>query len=684
MWTELPPIVESEPVNESIEDFLAAREPSPAQSVASSASGLSDHVVEDLRANSDGLRRSFEDLYDYAVPVLRRINRSIQQDGTVESIQSDLGQHASHIKNFEDVFDLFAGVLPFIRPVAVERALLDEERHLIDEVLWIGNLAKFMLDLARCDANAIARHATLQRLDNLFPQDLVSTAGGARETDLDATLDMALAIRTQVAIALLRTNLVDNDVDEDPDNILKEVFLDSEGQTLKSWSGAPDFLDVDGALDVRFSEKAMRRVKNISGCFPRDDASLQRGDYVDWERLEDAYSWEGFMKEANVWVATRQKELLESVERKGGVSGIREDLNTAIDQNDLHNAALEVPAMSELDKNVFLGQILKRLSDTGSRVPLPASSAFPTAEPPSTTLAVRNEVASPQVLTRHHPERNLTNASNNIQVKQAPKRSLFDRQPNAERVADIDDFADIVNIEDGTQKVVRQTSEAARSMSAQMPASQDDFEKDTRPTNTTAHRVREATRARVEVPQSAQVPEEADELSEDDPQSAARQAGSSSQRQTANRSANATARRPAKRPAPAQEEDDTVNDATFNNPRDDDARDNDEESTDGQFSSGYVPRYTPNDQVPDSGTYAALQRNAKRAKISTEPQKKIPWQPEETNALIHYITEIGTSWSEIMRLDKREFQILQSKGRGPKGQVKLKDKARNLKYDLLK
>lgn len=79
--------------------------------------------------------------------------------------------------------------------------------------------------------------------------------------------------------------------------------------------------------------------------------------------------------------------------------------------------------------------------------------------------------------------------------------------------------------------------------------------------------------------------------------------------------------------------------------------------------------------------YRAANSSAKTMKAfqPKPPQTRKPWSEEETETLLALIEQHGTSWSLLLAEDKSEGMILQSRG-----QVALKDKARNMKMDYLK
>ena len=79
--------------------------------------------------------------------------------------------------------------------------------------------------------------------------------------------------------------------------------------------------------------------------------------------------------------------------------------------------------------------------------------------------------------------------------------------------------------------------------------------------------------------------------------------------------------------------------------------------------------------VTEVNNFAKAQTMRAKAKVT---QTRTPWSSEETEALIEYIKDEGCSWSAIMKADE-DRGILQGRD-----QVKLKDKARNIKMDFLK
>jgi hypothetical protein len=82
--------------------------------------------------------------------------------------------------------------------------------------------------------------------------------------------------------------------------------------------------------------------------------------------------------------------------------------------------------------------------------------------------------------------------------------------------------------------------------------------------------------------------------------------------------------------------------------------------------------------------YSQLQADSKRSvqvkpQPNTEVKARKRWTELETGTLIHLVDQFGISWAQIKRWDEQNGHILRDRD-----QVNLKDKARNIKFDLLK
>lgn len=87
--------------------------------------------------------------------------------------------------------------------------------------------------------------------------------------------------------------------------------------------------------------------------------------------------------------------------------------------------------------------------------------------------------------------------------------------------------------------------------------------------------------------------------------------------------------------------------------------------------------------VATGNAYLQMQTENKRTgrhkPHATEIKSRKRWTIEETGTLINLITEFGVSWAQIKKFDEANGNFLTDRD-----QVNLKDKARNIKFDLLK
>lgn len=93
--------------------------------------------------------------------------------------------------------------------------------------------------------------------------------------------------------------------------------------------------------------------------------------------------------------------------------------------------------------------------------------------------------------------------------------------------------------------------------------------------------------------------------------------------------------------------------------------------------ANYKPTPSPLDVYREANSVAKL-RKTYPLKMP-QAQTRRPWSDEETDQLQELIKEYGISWSLLMQEDSKSGNILQDRG-----QVGLKDKARNMKVDYLK
>jgi hypothetical protein len=221
---------------------------------------------------------------------------------------------------------------------AVHRALFSGYHDLaaaqsgLDLVLYLANLLVFAKQMIHSDRSEKEIWDALRQLDNSFPsqfmRSLVSDAEPTTTGDsalLQDTLNLALELRTQLAILVLERSTTE--MDFDPDEVLSEVFLRSESSQetgsaiIRGWSIAA-LGGEDSALPQFFQHLVIERLKKIREFFLLDEESLESGDVVDLEGLGASFPWEATILRLLHWVRLRHRELRAAIEELGGGAAI--------------------------------------------------------------------------------------------------------------------------------------------------------------------------------------------------------------------------------------------------------------------------------------------------------------------------------------------------------------------------
>ncbi|KAG8534113.1 uncharacterized protein KY384_000957 [Bacidia gigantensis] len=135
-----------------------------------------------------------------------------------------------------------------------------------------------------------------------------------------------------------------------------------------------------------------------------------------------------------------------------------------------------------------------------------------------------------------------------------------------------------------------------------------------------------------------------------------------------------------KRPAP---EAPLANSSPSKRPRFRDPRAESESSRQSEERPAQSPRPLQERQTLTQAEVYREVNNAAKARVALtnqkRPQTRVPWSDIEEGTLMDLIGRFGNSYAQLLRIDKQEDNILKKRD-----QVALKDKARNMKTDLLK
>ncbi|KAL1622407.1 hypothetical protein SLS54_004972 [Diplodia seriata] len=265
-----------------------------------------------------------------------------------------LDKRAEHFReargNFGD--DDFINVETVLASFANGEDMRQLDVHRPDAVLYMANVAALANRIATLPNDKSAIFSSLLPLDNTFPRNLIGSLELEDGTLAEETFQLALDIRTQFATSFLIN--VKNGEDFDPDATLQSVFFavpdgDEEGPgtfRVRGWENMGLGL-ADDNLPHPIKEAVVTRMKKIRESFREDQGALERGDYVDTEKLESEFPWHGFVTSLLKWARRRNAELEKQVGGLHGVQAIQESLQHHLEAEDTHSSGEQKQTASQ-------------------------------------------------------------------------------------------------------------------------------------------------------------------------------------------------------------------------------------------------------------------------------------------------------------------------------------------------
>ncbi|OJD27291.1 hypothetical protein ACJ73_01315 [Blastomyces percursus] len=231
--------------------------------------------------------------------------------------------------------------------IAVETAvnMLPSLKHIPwypDEFIQKANLVQFAFDLIPLRGNMSPfSEYHLSDLDESFPalftssflppeDDRITTPG--QSTLLDETFEVGLELRTQRAIAELRSGEQEIDVEFAPDSILETVFTafaksGDESERLLGWK-INGLRDESGGIPERFYEKVLERRESIRKFFEVDETST----FVHFDEMESSFPWSEFVVQTCKWIRMRANEIDEQLGKQASLNEAVEILQIEVDR----------------------------------------------------------------------------------------------------------------------------------------------------------------------------------------------------------------------------------------------------------------------------------------------------------------------------------------------------------------
>lgn len=227
----------------------------------------------------------------------------------------------------------------YIHLRAVHAALFGANRDTVaahtglDLVLYQANLIVFAKTLMPLEQHDKSTVEVLRELDNSFPSLFLPTLTlgidtpdsiSGESTLLQETFELALELRTQLAIMSLSRGSADDSFD--PDAALDELFFNPSSDStqqiglIRGWNtsalGGEEF-----ALPDEFVQQVITRMAAIRDFFSTEEGSQGQEGTISLDGLAEEFPWTALILRLMAWVRARNQEIMATIRRYGGVDG---------------------------------------------------------------------------------------------------------------------------------------------------------------------------------------------------------------------------------------------------------------------------------------------------------------------------------------------------------------------------
>jgi hypothetical protein len=298
------------------------------------------------------------DLFESSKRILDLLAPPNASTNIVNSIVRELkvlgSARAKRLNHHEGRFELdreHYGSGHYIDSSIVQAALFGKQKVDIDNfrpdpILHAANLAALIKGLLVTQKESQGIKPLLETIDTFFPRlflrEFDSTVRCGNSLLQDKTFELSLDIRTQYAIAsLLALRESEN---YNPDDILLSAFFTAD----REWVSTPDipyFEDVmingellhlmqkDNEISREQIHRILFRINEIRSAFQQLDETVESGDWIDFERLDEMYPWSDFLTLLVQWCRLRFDEIVLCIRQQGGVDYMVEMLVEAVNKN---------------------------------------------------------------------------------------------------------------------------------------------------------------------------------------------------------------------------------------------------------------------------------------------------------------------------------------------------------------
>ncbi|PBP24018.1 MYB DNA-binding domain protein [Diplocarpon rosae] len=331
------------------------------------------------------MAESLPDLFESSKDILDLLAPSAEADEEqvgkiIRELRIPGSHYALHLKRREKQLKEVKGNYgdqTFIQTSHVLRRLLGSENagegdFRPDHVIHAANLAALVTDVLVMERESQGTHIALRCLCQNFPGAFMNSADDdveAQSKTVDLAFDLALKLHIQHAIAYLR-GLHEKGYHLTPDQALADLFYED----------IPDELDLHASYKMITQDSTMKNIigglgpltqdqvgqveddlDNLAMAFRAEKYSPGADDLVDFEHLDGTFSWNSFLTQLVQWVRLRFNEAVKMIENQGGIDNVAQSLTDLMNSNDSQGFAhLQPPLPISQQRGLFSGPDMKK------------------------------------------------------------------------------------------------------------------------------------------------------------------------------------------------------------------------------------------------------------------------------------------------------------------------------------
>ncbi|KAK0111412.1 hypothetical protein ONS95_001773 [Cadophora gregata] len=330
-----------------------------AMSQMSGTTAITSYSAQEIAKLDPIMAEILPELLESASKILEQLAPvgAIETEEQVNAIVKDLkilgSRRGKHLRLHEQRFmaaKAYYGGDIYIQSSFVLRKLLgtdnpEQGNFRPDPVIHAANLATLLSEFLVLQPRERKAKSTLQGVCRIFPEAFIGKFDESEvvgdEDLVDENFDLALDLYTQAAIVNL-SRMEEDGARFTPDQALADVFYDQYDQAdqngrfaeLTDGGVLKNILRPGQTYSQTQVDMIQERLGLLSATIRYSEEARQAGDLVDFDQLNEMFPWISFITHMVQWSRRRFTEVSEAVSGQGGIEEITQSLIELIQTND--------------------------------------------------------------------------------------------------------------------------------------------------------------------------------------------------------------------------------------------------------------------------------------------------------------------------------------------------------------